>query len=112
MIINEAKRAIELTKAEATKAKVYGTVEYNALQNARKDYKGYSVIVAVRKNNAKNSRVTLEDMRRYITFHDDESKSKMNEFVAMCNAKAKGELKNNSFFKIKKWFFEQYPEVA
>ena len=40
MIINEAKRAIELTKAEATKAKVYGTVEYNALQNARKDYKG------------------------------------------------------------------------
>lgn len=110
-IINE-RRAIELTNAEAKQARTFGTEAYKALQRARKDYPDYIVTVAVRKNNAKNSRLTLDDMRRYISFHDDASKSVMKEFEVMCNAKENGELYNNSFFAIKKWFFAKYPEIA
>jgi hypothetical protein len=113
MTINFNNRTIELTKAEVNKAKKYGSNEYIALQNARRENEGYSiVIVTTKRKSSKNSKVTLEDMRRYITFHDDEEQSMMHKFEIVCNAKANGELQNNSFFEIKKWFFEQYPEVA
>ena len=113
MTINFANRTIELTKAEVNKAKKYGSDEYIALQNARRDNEGYTVVVlATKKNSSKNSKVTLEDMRRYISFHDDENGSIMSQFETQCNAKAHGELHNKSFFEIKKWFFEIFPEVA
>ena len=75
MKINYTNGAIELTNAEAKQARTFGTEAYKALQRARKDYPDYIVTVAVRKNNAKNSRLTLDDMRRYISFHDDASNS-------------------------------------
>ena len=113
MTINFINRTIELTKAEANKAKKYGSEEYIALQNARRDNEGYTLVVlATKKNTSKNSRITLEDMRRYISFHDDANGSIMSQFEAQCNAKQNGELYNKSFFEIKKWFFETYPEVA
>lgn len=110
-IIHE-RRTIELTSAEAKKARTFESNMYNALQKARKDYPEYTVTVAVRRNTAKNSRLTLDDMRRYISFHDDASNSVMREFEVVCNARAYGELYNKSFFEIKKWFFAKYPEVA
>ena len=112
MTINFANRTIELTKTEANKAKTYGSAEYTNLQNARKENKGFTVVVITRKASSKNSRVTLEDMRRYISFHDDENGSIMKDFKEKCKKKADGELHGSNFFAIKKWFFETYPEVA
>jgi hypothetical protein len=113
MKINYTNRTIEITKAFANKAKNYGSNEYALLQEARKDNRGFSVVVvAVKKKSAKNSRITLADMERYISAHDDEQKSKMGEFEVLRNAKEHGELYAKSFFEIKKWFFEAFPEVA
>ena len=112
MKINYANRTIEITKAFANKAKNYGSNEYALLQEARKDNRGFSVVViASKKKSAKNSRITLADVERYISAHDDEQKSKMSEFEALRSAKEHGELYAKSFFEIKKWFFEAFPEV-
>ena len=113
MTINFNNRTIELTKAEANKAKKYGSEEYIALQNARRDNEGYTLVVlATKKNTSKNSRITLEDMRRYISFHDDVNGSIMKEFKERSKKKVDGELYGYNFFALKKWFFETYPEVA
>ncbi len=113
MKIIYATRTIEITKAFANKAKKYDSKEYTLLQEARKDNRGFAVIVvATKKKTSKTSKITLADMERYISAHDDEQKSKMSEFEALRNAKEHGELYAKSFFEIKKWFFETFPNVA
>lgn len=113
MTINYANKTIEISKAFANKAKNYGSDAYTELKNARDENRGFAVVVLSSKKKAtKNSKVTLADMERYISFHDDEEKSKMNEFIRRRNAKEYGELRNQTFFEIKNWFFETYPEVA
>ena len=53
MFINEKKNAIELSKKEAAAAAKFGTREYKALQEARKDYPGFKVVTITRKSTAK-----------------------------------------------------------
>ena len=111
--LNRNNRTIVISKAFEKKASKYGTPEYNALVEVQRDNAGFKVVVkAPAKSSSKTSRITLSDIKRYVSFHDDENKSKMAELERMCNAKANGELNSTSFFAIKKWFFEQYPEVA
>ena len=113
MKINFANSTIEISKAFANKAKVYNSEQYKLLKQIREENAGFAVVVvSVAKKSTKNSKVTLDDMVRYISFHDDEQKSKMREFEAMRNAKGNGEIRAKSFFEIKKWFFEAFPEVA
>lgn len=113
MKINYTNRTIEISKAFANKAKVYNSNEYSLLKEARKDNKGFEVVVvAIKRKTSKNSKITMADMERYISFHDDENKSKMREFEKLKNAKENGELCDVSFFEIKKWFFETFKEVA
>ena len=54
MFINEKKNAIELTKKEAKAAAKFGTPEYKALQDARKDYPGFKTVTVTTKAPAKN----------------------------------------------------------
>ena len=116
MKINYTNRTIEITKAFANKAKVYGSNEYSLLKEARKDNEGFAVVVIdTKRKTSKNSKITLADMERYISFHDDEKKSKMSEFTELKKSmkkKTNGELYGVSFFEIKKWFFETFKEVA
>lgn len=114
MKINYTNRTIEITKAFANKAKVYGSNEYSLLKEARKDNEGFAVVVVeAKRKTSKNSKITLADMERYISFHDDAEGSKMKEFEGLKNSKKKnGELRDVSFFEIKKWFFETFAEVA
>lgn len=113
MKINYTNRTIEISKAFANKASVYGSDEYSLLKEARKDNEGFAVVVvATNRKASKNSKITLADMERYISFHDDEEGSKMKVFKGLKNAKANGELHEVSFFEIKKWFFETFADVA
>lgn len=115
MKINYTNRTIEITKAFANKASVYGSDEYSLLKEARKDNEGFAVVVVEAKRKAsKNSKITMADIERYISFHDDKNKSKMSEFTELKKSmkKKNGELYGVSFFEIKKWFFETFKEVA
>ena len=113
MKINYANRTIEISKAFANKASVYGSDEYSLLKEARKDNEGFAVVVvSTNRKVSKNSKITMADIERYISFHDDEAGSKMKTFEGLKNAKKNGELRDVSFFEIKKWFFETFADVA
>jgi hypothetical protein len=113
MKINYANRTIEISKAFANKAQVYGSNEYALLKEVRNDNRGFAVtVVETKKKSAKNSRITLDDMRRYISFHDDANGTIMEEFKARSKKKTDGALTGYNFLELKKWFFETFPEVA
>lgn len=114
MRINFTDKEIVITKAYAKKISVYGSKEYKEFIEVQKNLPDFNVVekAPAKRTSSQSSRITLSDIKRYISFHDDENKSKMAELDRMCNAKANGELESKSFFEIKKWFFEQYPEVA
>lgn len=111
--INRTNGTIIITKSFENKASKYGSEEYKTLLQAQQENAGFKVVVkSSTRKSSKASKITLEDMKRYIEFHDDSNKSGMTAFEKMYNAKKYGELQNKTFFEIKKWFFEQYPEVA
>ena len=69
MFINEKKNAIELSKKEAKAAAKFGTPEYKALQEARRDYPTFSVKTVSQKPAAKKNTfkgLTYEYMEMYI----------------------------------------------
>ena len=60
MTINSAARTISLTKKEMTAASRFGTVEYQNLQAARRDYPGFEVVTITRK--VKTTRETYKGL--------------------------------------------------
>ena len=114
MKINYAEATLVLTQKEATQAGKPGSPMYTKVNELRKEFPSYKIVVvnAPKKKAAKNSRISYEDMERYISFHDDEDGTKMREFNALRNAKENGALTSKNFFEIKKWFFEAFPDAA
>ncbi len=113
MKINYASLAIELTKAEASKASKPGSNMYNELNALRKEFPSFKIVIeTTKKKAAKNSTIKYEDMERYISFHDDEEHSIMREFNARRHAKENGALTAQSYFEVKKWFFDVFPDAA
>ena len=112
--INDRKRTIEITKAFAKKASIYGSPEYITLKGAKSDNLGYRVItVAPKRTKPTFKGLSYDYMEKYIKGHDDENKSIMAEFL---DYRAKSEMAEEllgeakSYGYIKKWFLETYPE--
>ena len=60
MKINYTNRTIEISKAFANKASVYGSDEYSLLKEARKDNEGFAVVVvSTNRKVSKNSKITI-----------------------------------------------------
>lgn len=113
MTISHSTQTIIITKAFEKKASIYKSPEYKELLEVQRDFPTYKVVVnQVEKKTSRTNKITLADIRRYIEKHDDENKSGMAKFEEMCNAKANGEVLSKSFFEIKKWFFENYPQAV
>lgn len=111
---NHKNRVIELTKSFDEKASRFGSDEYNALQDARKDYPNYHVIVARRSKREDSYKgLTYEFMENYINTHDN-AKENMAAFddlrATSEEAKAFG-AQRVSYGEIKAWFFKTYPEI-
>ena len=113
VIINHSTHTISITKAFEKKASVYKSNEYKELVAIKNDFPTFKVeVIAPAKRNSRMSKITLDDMRRYINAHDNEEKSLMAEFDKMCEKKKdSSELITKTFFEIKKWFFEQFPDL-
>lgn len=78
MKINMFEREIVLTKKEMTAASRYGSDAYKELQNARRDYPGYEVVIVtktVKTQRETYKGLTYEYMERYIESHDDEERT-------------------------------------
>ena len=72
MTINENTRRIILSKKEMTAASRFGSDNYKALQEARRDYPGFTVTTITRKVNTQRETykgLTYKYMEKYITAH-------------------------------------------
>ena len=109
--IDCAKRQIVMDRTFARNAKIVGSEEYNKLQMARRDYEGFTVITrTINRNSNKECYhgLTYAYMERYILLHGkaEERKKEFDELrlISQCHSKR--------YPVIKKWFLEQYPEIA
>lgn len=117
--INYKNNTIEMTKKFYVESCKYGTDEYKTLQEVRRDYPGYTPVVAKTKKSSEDTLdvfkgLNFEYMELYITKHDDEDKSIMAEFKMMRAeddaSKAVG-AKSESYLTIREWFLDKYPAV-
>lgn len=107
--------SIEVSKKFAVAAARFGTEEYKALQEVRRDYPGFKVVTAARKTAKPAFKgLTYEYMEKYITAHDNEEESIMDEYkmlTATCDNAEELLLEAVSYHEIKEWFFDTFPEI-
>ena len=110
--INHEAMTITISKKFAQKAGKFGTPEYRQFIEMKKDNEGYRVIVkSIPSNSGAINRITLEDMKKYILAHDDEEGTGMKAFEAKLAEEVDEDCQHKNFFRIRKWFFEQYKEI-
>jgi len=117
LTVKAASRSIEVSKSFNTLASRYGTDEYKALQEVRRDYPGYKVVVVATRKSTKNNKpsfkgLTYEYMETYIMSHGTAevriaNLRELNEMrlIAECHSKA------FRYPVVKAWFLDKYPEV-
>lgn len=110
-VINK-NRVIEITKKFEKAASYYGTEEYVALQEIRRDYPKYRIMV---KKTAKKTKdtckgLTYKYMELYIKNHDDEG-SIMEMYRNRRERGDEVDEKPYTYAQMKKWFLETYPEM-
>ena len=117
--INHKNNTIEMTKKFYNESCKFGTDEYKMLQEVRRDYPGYTPVVAKTKKSSEDTLdvfkgLNFEYMELYITKHDDKDNSIMAEFKMMRAeddaSKAVG-AKSESYLTIREWFLDKYPAV-
>ena len=112
--INRTARTIEVTKSFDKAASRYGSDAYNALQQVRKDYPDFTVVVKTVRTKADHFKgLTYDFMEKYIASHDD-AEARMATFNDL-RAKSDEALlfgaEALSYGEIKAWFFKQFPEI-
>ena len=113
--INDKKQTIEMNKTTAKRASKYGTDEYKALQEVRRDYPTYKIVTVARKvEKCEYKGLTFDFMKQYIENHDDDDKSKMKEYLNLRGQSE--EAKDNgseakSYSEIKNWFLRTFPSI-
>ena len=111
--INRKASTIEITKSFDKAASRFGTDEYNALLQARKDHPGYRVVVkSVAKSRDHFKGLTYDFMERYIASHDNDGKNMemFNDLRATSEEAVNLGVDAASYGEIKAWFFKTYPE--
>ena len=127
LTINTNKGTIEMTKKFEKAASRFDSDEYNDLQQARRDYPDFKVIVKKVKSGDRMKGLNYDYMETYITKNPREitledfdgssyTMSTLEAFYQLCGKDAEGNTDENiekaSYGEIKKWFLEQYPEIV
>ena len=115
LTINNKAHTIEMTKKFEKAASRFGSDEYKVLQEARKDYPTYKVVVKTSTTKSKESfkGLTYDYMEKYIDTHDKEGTTKAEfEMLRGTSVEAKEALAEAcSYQEIKAWFFNKFPEI-
>lgn len=111
MRVNHLNKTIELTKAEAKKASIYGSEEYNEFLSAQRDYPKYRVEYSKSKAKSKDGMkgLTFDYMEFYIKKNGSEEQA--NTFTDLRNASDVIGVGAVGYGEVKKWFLEQFPEI-
>ena len=111
--VNRTNRTIEVSKSFDKAASRFNTREYEALQQVRRDYPDYRIVVKTTRTKADHFKgLTYGFMEKYIASHDD-AEARMAEFNDLRGtsdeAQAFGAVAH-SYGEVKAWFFKTYPE--
>ena len=116
--INPTKRALEVTREFYKKTLVFGSPEYNELNEAKKAYPAYRVTYKTSSRKKIEDRIDTKDMMIYIENHSGKDSPEMKAFLELRGKTVKDagnradaeESANLSVMR--KWFFEVYPELS
>ena len=74
LTLDFSKNTINMTESFSKKAENYGSTEYNMLQNARKDYPEFEIIVTKKTKRVKDAHkgIDVKFMYNYIKQHDND----------------------------------------
>ena len=113
MKTNLTKKTIELTKAEMKSAMIYGTEEYRMLQEVRRDYPGFRVIEEkTKRNKADFAGLDKKTIAAYVQMRGTDDQKKTFKFISKKTIDEDGNYHEpQSFFEIKKWFLNEFPEL-
>ena len=113
MTINYNNNTIELTTAEMKEAQKYGSDMYNMVREARIDNPGFKVKeVKTKKTKNDFSDLNLKTIKTYVEKNGTEDQKKDFKFLTTKTVTEDGEYHEaQSFFEIKKWFLNQFPEL-
>ena len=112
MFANFELKVIEITKAEAKKARVYGSDIYEAIKKIRSDYPDFEVKVREikkTKRKAEYKGLTYSYMEKYIQRRENEEALKF--YYELIGKTESESFETASYFEVKKWFLETFPEV-
>lgn len=117
MFINNKKMAIEMTKKFAAAARKFGTQEYKDLQEVRKDYPTYKVVIVTRKTTVKKDNfkgLTYEYMEKYISSHDEDGKimAEYQDLRGLSERAKEALVEPCSYLGMRAWFLNTYPAIA
>ena len=115
--VNERKGTIEMSKKFAEAAKKFGTEEYKALQEVRRDYPGFKTKVVSHTTSKKvdvYAGLTYEYMEKYIEGHDnsDANMAEYKDYRGTSEMALALGATSASYVEIKRWFLGKYPEIA
>ena len=115
MYINVTTKAIEMAKSEHRAAHTYGTTQYEELQEVRKAYPGFKVVIKERKRTDRLKGLNEAYMAKYIKDHDDEQQTIWKEFCELRGTDENGKKKElsgaASFGELRMWFLNRFPEI-
>ena len=92
--------------------------EYKMLQEVRRDYPGYKVVIITRKPSSKKDTykgLTYDYMEKYIKAHDDKDQSIMAEYEMLrgiSEEAIEALAEPCSYLEIRDWFLKTFPAIA
>lgn len=108
--IHHENRTIVITKDYSKKSSNSNNKEFKELMELKKAYRDYTIVVRTStKKNSKTSKITLSNMKAYISKHDADG-SVMTEFERIVKESGNS-IEYSGFFGVKKWFFEHYSDL-
>ena len=117
MKANLINKTIEMSKSEANKAGKINSAEFNELNTLRSMYPAFEIVIKTSSTKKKSDYkgLTYSYMEMYITAHDDENKSIMEEYKTLRGISDEAQevlAESLSYKKIKEWFLNKYPAIA
>ena len=113
MTINYNNNTIELTTAEMKEAQKYGSDMYNMVREARIDNPGFKVKeVKAKKSKSDFSDLNLKTIKAYVEKRGSDEQKANFKFISQKTINEDGKyVEAQSFFEIKKWFLNEFPEI-
>lgn len=118
IVVNRAKKVIEITKAFDKASSYFGSEEYEMRKRVLDENPGFSIVIKGSSKRTLEEKITLKDIYYYVNKKSGEDSAEMRELKELHGTKAKDAedmfevVETASFQKIKEWFFCTYPEVG